>query len=235
MYNYSRVIVLDKCDLTHIWCQITRTQKDQNARISEKPKNDTSWWISSSFAASIRYYVWSCRGEWRAPGFSRASTIWTSCFVDSRRRSFKKSGGYSTFSVPLAAASARGGAISLRMRDGTSGIWRTGEASYWDYYLVNITPHRDVFLPMIWVSVCDMNEYVLSSGISLSLYLGKTLMSITLIWTVLNQVRAPWIRTQHHMSSCEAIDQGMEGPTGPSAVQKVIVVCPTSLVGEFRE
>lgn len=43
--------------------------------------------------------------------------------------------------------------------------------------------------------------------------LGKTLMSITLLWTLLNQ--------------------GFSSAPGTSAVRKVIVVCPTSLVGNW--
>lgn len=43
--------------------------------------------------------------------------------------------------------------------------------------------------------------------------LGKTLMSITLLWTLLNQ--------------------GITGKPGDSAVKKVVVVCPTSLVGNW--
>ena len=43
--------------------------------------------------------------------------------------------------------------------------------------------------------------------------LGKTLMSITLLWTLLNQ--------------------GFSRAPGASAVRKVIVVCPTSLVGNW--
>jgi DNA repair and recombination RAD54-like protein len=43
--------------------------------------------------------------------------------------------------------------------------------------------------------------------------LGKTLMSITLLWTLLNQ--------------------GFSSNNGTSAVRKVVVVCPTSLVGNW--
>lgn len=44
--------------------------------------------------------------------------------------------------------------------------------------------------------------------------LGKTLMSITLLWTLLQQ--------------------GMDGVNGKSAVHKVMIVCPTSLVGNWE-
>lgn len=43
--------------------------------------------------------------------------------------------------------------------------------------------------------------------------LGKTLMSITLLWTLLNQ--------------------GFSSAPGASAVRKIVVVCPTSLVGNW--
>jgi len=43
--------------------------------------------------------------------------------------------------------------------------------------------------------------------------LGKTLMSITLLWTLLNQ--------------------GLTSAPGASAVRKIVVVCPTSLVGNW--
>ena len=43
--------------------------------------------------------------------------------------------------------------------------------------------------------------------------LGKTLMSITLLWTLLNQ--------------------GLSSAPGTSAVRKIVVVCPTSLVGNW--
>lgn len=43
--------------------------------------------------------------------------------------------------------------------------------------------------------------------------LGKTLMSITLLWTLLNQ--------------------GFSNSPGSSAVRKIVVVCPTSLVGNW--
>ena len=122
------------------------------------------------------------------------------------------SAGDSSAGLSAAAAPTGRSAIPLPVHHGHARLRRRGVGYSLLTTVLASLPVRTFFkcdqaVPYRNGGVCGVQGCILADDMGL----GKTLMSITLIWTLLNQ--------------------GVEGPDGPSAVRKVIVVCPTSLVG----